>query len=96
MAKKVFNLVIDDELRQWATEWADKHCEHHNEKPNVSKAINMALQFCQLVDNQPELKEIINKEFDGDYRMFLRRAAWDYQNVYEETQLGQQFTPPEY
>ena len=94
MAKSnTFQFKLGDVEKEWIEQWALRHCEKRAGSPNISMALSMIIEISMLIDITPEYREIINKEFDGDYRAFLRRAARDYHKLYEETLLGDQFPP---
>ena len=75
---------IDKSTSEWLKAWAEEHCPHLNGDPNISQAIRMAVELARLLDQLPEYTEIINTDFAGDYRMFVRRAVQDYADRFEE------------
>ena len=80
------SLLVDKANREWVEDWANDHCPYLNGEPNLSEAIRLAVELGRLIDTSPELTDIINKEFAGDYRMLVKRAIQDYHETYKELQ----------
>ena len=80
------SLLVDTVNREWVEDWAMQHCPYLNSEPNMSEAIRLAVELGRLIDTDPKLREIINKQFAGDYRMLVKRAVQDYHAIYKEEQ----------
>ena len=88
----VATIRLETDMNEWLLQWAEAHCTpFRGSDNNRSEAMRMALQLAKLVDETPEFREIINKDFAGDYRLFVKRAIEDYHKAYEEDMLGEQY-----
>ena len=82
-------LRIPKESKDWLKDWSEVHCARWNKHSNVSAAIRQILEHAIEIDTDTELRKLIQDEFAGDYRFFVKRACEEYLARYKEAEYGQ-------
>ena len=75
-------------MKKWIAEWAGVHCPKLNKRPNISEGVRMSINLSMLIDQNPQMRLLIQDEFAGDYRFFVIRACEDALKRYKEKQHG--------